>query len=144
MIENAYKQVKGLSDEQLLKERQMPSGTMPMFLVITEMEKRAAIRKQQQQPAPQGNVADQTTDAFRKEIEDSSRQQMAESGIGAIHSPTLTAASGGLVAFDQGGPVRHFAKGDPVEESTSTAGNFASRALEGIKSFFDQSKYAKE
>ena len=152
MIGNAYAQVKGLSDEQLLKERQMPSGTMPMYLVITEMEKRAAIRKEQQQPAPQGNVADQTTDAFRKEIEESSRQQMAESGIGAIHSPTLTAASGGLVAFDQGGPVRHFAKGDPVEEeATSTAGRlvsdtgrYASDALEGIKNFFDQTKRAEE
>ena len=146
MIGNAYKQVQGLSDEQLLKERQMPSGTMPMYLVITEMEKRAAIRKEQQQPAPQGNVADQTTDAFRKEIEESSRRQMAESGIGAIHSPTLTAASGGLVAFDQGGPVRHLdgtrVEGQLIgdEKATSTAG----RAWEKIKNFFDQSQYAKQ
>jgi hypothetical protein len=153
MIENAYAQVKGLCDEQLLKERQMPSGTMPMYLVITEMEQRAAIRKQQQQPAPQGNVADQTTDAFRKEVEESSRKQMAESGIGAIHSPTLTAASGGLVAFDGGGPVRHLQGKAPEgqlinEESTSRFG----RALEDLKNRidigsmfeFNQEKNAKE
>ena len=54
--------IKGLPDEALMQEAQQPSGQVPQFLVISEVQRRSDMRKrhqQQQQEQPQGTVADQ-------------------------------------------------------------------------------------
>jgi hypothetical protein len=54
--------IKGLPDQSLIQEAQAPSGQMPQFLVVSEIQRRADMRKRfqnQQQEMPQGTIADQ-------------------------------------------------------------------------------------
>lgn len=54
--------VKGAPDDQLLQEAQQPSGQIPHFLIISEVQRRTDMRKRhqnQQQETPQGTVSDQ-------------------------------------------------------------------------------------
>jgi hypothetical protein len=52
--------IKGLPDQSLIQEAQAPSGQMPQFLVVSEIQRRADMRKRfqnQQQEMPQGTIA---------------------------------------------------------------------------------------
>ena len=54
--------IKGLPDQALVQEAQAPSGQMPQFLVVSEIQRRADMRKRfqnQQQEMPQGTIAQQ-------------------------------------------------------------------------------------
>jgi hypothetical protein len=53
--------IKGLPDQSLMQEAQAPSGQVPQFLVVSEIQRRADMRKryQSQQEQPQGTVAEQ-------------------------------------------------------------------------------------
>ena len=54
--------IKGLPDQALMQEAQTPSGQMPQFLVVSEIQRRADMRKRfqnQQQETPQGTIAQQ-------------------------------------------------------------------------------------
>lgn len=54
--------IKGLPDQALMQEAQAPSGQMPQFLVVSEIQRRADMRKRfqtQQQEMPQQTVAEQ-------------------------------------------------------------------------------------
>jgi hypothetical protein len=51
-----------LPDQSLIQEAQAPSGQMPQFLVVSEIQRRADMRKRfqnQQKEMPQGTIADQ-------------------------------------------------------------------------------------
>jgi hypothetical protein len=50
--------VKGMPDEMLMQEAQMPSGRIPQFLALSEVQRRKEMRDRMQQP-PQATVADQ-------------------------------------------------------------------------------------
>jgi hypothetical protein len=54
--------IKGLPDQSLMQEAQAPSGQMPQFLVVSEIQRRADMRKRfqnQQKEMPQGTIAQQ-------------------------------------------------------------------------------------
>jgi len=53
--------VKGVPDQRLIQEAQQPSGQLPQFLVMSELQRRQDMRKrfQAQQEQPQGTVKDQ-------------------------------------------------------------------------------------
>jgi hypothetical protein len=54
--------IKGLPDQALMKEAQQPSGQVPQYLVVSEIQRRQDMRKrfaQQNQEQPQGTVKDQ-------------------------------------------------------------------------------------
>ena len=54
--------IKGLPDQALMQEAQAPSGQVPQFLVVSEIQRRADMRKRfqtQQQEVPQQTVAEQ-------------------------------------------------------------------------------------
>lgn len=53
--------VKGLPDQQLFQEAQAPSGQIPQFLTVSEIQRRTQMRKryEAQQPQPEGTVAEQ-------------------------------------------------------------------------------------
>lgn len=53
--------VKGLPDDRLFTEAKQPSGQMPQFLVVSEIQRRTQMRKQHEQETagmPEGTVAD--------------------------------------------------------------------------------------
>ena len=54
--------IKGLPDQALMREAQQPSGQVPQYLVVSEIQRRQDMRKrfsQQNQEQPQGTVKDQ-------------------------------------------------------------------------------------
>tara|TARA_R100001129_G_scaffold29535_1_gene19618 strand:+ start:72 stop:2036 length:1965 start_codon:yes stop_codon:yes gene_type:complete len=51
--------IKGLPDQALQREAQMPSGQLPQFLVVSEIQRRSDMRKRFQERQPQGTVKDQ-------------------------------------------------------------------------------------
>lgn len=51
--------VKGLPDQALQREAKMPSGQVPQFLVVSEIQRRSDMRKRFQERQPQGTVKDQ-------------------------------------------------------------------------------------
>tara|TARA_Y100001937_G_scaffold45226_1_gene63495 strand:+ start:6207 stop:8489 length:2283 start_codon:yes stop_codon:yes gene_type:complete len=51
--------IKGLPDQALQREAQMPSGQVPQFLVVSEIQRRSDMRKRFQERQPQGTVKDQ-------------------------------------------------------------------------------------
>ena len=51
--------IKGLPDQALQREAQMPSGQIPQFLVVSEIQRRGDMRKRFSERQPQGTVKDQ-------------------------------------------------------------------------------------
>jgi len=53
--------IKGLPDQALMKEAQAPSGQVPQYLVVSEIQRRSDMRKRfkEQQPQQEGTVKDQ-------------------------------------------------------------------------------------
>ena len=51
--------IKGLPDQALQKEAQQPTGQVPQFLVVSEIQRRSEMRKRFQERQPQGTVKDQ-------------------------------------------------------------------------------------
>ena len=54
-------QIKGLPDQQLMQEAKAPTGQMPQYLLISEVQRRADMRKryEAQQPQNEGTISDQ-------------------------------------------------------------------------------------
>ena len=93
--------IKGLPDQRLQQEAEAPTGQVPQFLVISEIQRRTDMRKRfadQQQQAPQGTVKD----------------QVVQQGIAAIAppDPQMQAAMGAPVPMAAGRSVP-FSADDP-------------------------------
>ena len=93
--------IKGLPDQRLQQEAEAPTGQVPQFLVISEIQRRTDMRKRfadQQQQAPQGTVKD----------------QVVQQGIAAIAppDPQMQAAMGAPVPMAAGRGVP-FSEDDP-------------------------------
>lgn len=93
--------IKGLPDQRLQQEAEAPTGQVPQFLVVSEIQRRTDMRKRfadQQQQAPQGTVKD----------------QVVQQGIAAIAppDPQMQAAMGAPVQMAAGRSVP-FSADDP-------------------------------
>ena len=66
--------VKGLPDDRLMQEAKSPTGGMPQFLLVSEIQRRTDMRKRYaaQQEQPEGTVAD----------------QIMSGGLGSLQAPT--------------------------------------------------------
>ena len=74
-ILEAEDMIKGLPDQALMQEAQGPSGQVPQYLVVSEIQRRADMRKRHQEQMPKGTVKDQIL-----------------GGIGGINTPQPQAA----------------------------------------------------
>jgi hypothetical protein len=107
-------QLKNFSQEQLIKEMQMPSGTAPQFLILNEIMRR---QKMQQDFAAQQSGAPQTTVA-EDAIAAAGVPQEGLAGMAQALAPqTDMMQNTGVGAVQQmyaGGPVKKMAEGDVV------------------------------
>lgn len=71
--------IKGLPDDALQREARMPSGQVPQFLVVSEIQRRTDMRKRFEANQPQQNM--------------SVAEQVVQEGIGAVQ-PTMMAEGG--------------------------------------------------
>jgi hypothetical protein len=113
-------QLKGLPDQTLAGYVQNPTGEVPTYLALSELQRRKTMReKYQQQQAPQTTVAEDLAapPPMEQGIAMVAPQQMPVEEQGVASLPTgdmyneQNFATGGIVAFDDGGEVEHFAEG---------------------------------
>ena len=124
--------LKGLSESQLAQEMQMPTGSVPQFLVLGEMNRRQTMRQSmQQQGAGAQTVAQELLNGAGVPSEGMSEmgRSMApkssiaqNTGIGALPQQAPPPEQGGIAALAPagmyaGGPVRKMFEGQAVSRS---------------------------
>ena len=94
--------VKGLPDQLLMQEAQMPSGRIPQFLALSEVQRRKEMRDRFQQP-PQATVAEQI---LQSGIASAMPQQPPQGGMAPPQGPPPGGPPG-----PQGAPVMAYGGG---------------------------------
>jgi hypothetical protein len=117
--------VKGLPDQALQKEAQRPTGQVPQFLVVSEIQRRSDMRKRFSERQPQGTVKDQIvqqgiaamsppTPEMQAAMMSMPQQQAAMAGVPApmpqpmppgmpMQPPPMGMYDGGVVEMSNGG-----------------------------------------
>lgn len=127
--------VKGMPDEMLMQEAQMPSGQIPQFLALSEVQRRKEMRDKFQAP-PQATVADQI---LQSGIASAMPQQPPQGGMAPPQGPPMGAPQGPVMAYGggmmpytmadggavPGGPLAGSAQADVIRESQSGKARFA-------------------
>jgi len=96
--------LKGASDQQLIQEMQRPSGAVPQYLVLSELDRRKNMRAQVQGQTPDTTIAEDTVAGIaslaphRMIDPDVEEQRQDEDGISAFRE-------GGVVYMQGGGDV---------------------------------------
>mgnify|MGYP000509957027 CR=1 FL=1 len=115
--------IKGLDDRRLQEEAKRPSGNVPQFLVVSEIQRRTDMRKKFQgsdQQQPQGTVADQITQAGIASVQPPQMMQGQPMPMQGQPMP-MQAYGGGMTPFMRkyagGGVVRMAAAGQVPTET---------------------------
>lgn len=111
--------VKGMPDEMLMQEAQMPSGQIPQFLALSEVQRRKEMRDKFQAP-PQATVADQI---LQSGIASAMPQQPPQGGMAPPQGPPMGAPQGGPpVQMYGGGMVPSYMQaGGPIGSNEQAA-----------------------
>ena len=113
-------ELKGVPDQALVGYVQNPTGEVPTYLALSELQRRKTMReKYQQQQTPQTTVAEDLAapPPMEQGIAAMAPQQapVEEQGVASLPTGDMydeqNFATGGIVAFDDGGEVEHFAEG---------------------------------
>jgi hypothetical protein len=145
-IVQLQEQLKNFSQDQLVREMQMPSGTAPQFLVLGEIMRRQKMQQdfvaQQGKGQPQATVAQEAVAAAG--VPQGGIADMAR----ALAPNTDMGQNTGVMAMAKGGPVKKMAAGDKVvlagklltEQEDGTyrdeQGRVVRTALEDLSNFF--------
>ena len=104
--------IKGLDDRRLQEEAKRPTGQVPQFLVVSEIQRRTDMRKKYQDPSqqqPQGTVADQITQAGIASVQPPQMMQGQPMPMQGQPMP-MQAYGGGMTPF-----MRKYAGGGVVQ-----------------------------
>jgi hypothetical protein len=96
--------IKGLPDDALMQESEMPTGQLPQFLVVSEIQRRSDMRNrysQQMQEQPQGTVADQIKQQGIMSM--MPQMGMGPQGMPPQGIPPQMMSAGGIVKLANGG-----------------------------------------
>ena len=109
--------LRGAPDEALVNYVQNPQGEVPSYLVLSELQRRKDTRaKYQAEQAPESSVAEDLTQPAQPQggvamLADQPQMQEDDQGVASLPVPDdmydeENFAGGGIVAFDDGGPVK--------------------------------------
>ena len=109
--------LRGAPDEALINYVQNPQGQVPSYLVLSELQRRKDTRaKYQAEQAPESSVAEDLTQPAQPQgglgmLADQPQMQNNDQGVAGLPVPDdmyqdQNYASGGIVAFEDGGSVR--------------------------------------
>lgn len=106
-ILDAEDMIKGLPDQALMQEAQMPSGQMPQFLVVSEIQRRSDMRKryQAQQQEAMPSVKDQIVQEGIMGMMPQQPMGMPPQGM-PPGMPPMGMAQGGIVRMSDGGQAK--------------------------------------
>lgn len=130
-ILDAEDMIKGLPDQALMQQAQMPTGELPQFLVISEIQRRSDMRKRHEarmQEQPQGTVKDQIMregiaammpqqpmgmppQMMPQGMPPQGRPQMPPQGMPPQGMPPMGMAAGGIVRMQRGGFLDQYVAG---------------------------------
>ena len=113
-------QLKDVPDNFLMTEVQNPTGAYPAYLIVSEMTRRKRMRENAPKQEPQTTVAEDLMSGGIRAMQPQMPQQMpqqpgaAQAMASQMPMPQMPQppqepqmmAGGGLVAFEQGGPIR--------------------------------------
>jgi hypothetical protein len=151
-------QLKGLPDNALVGYVQNPTGQVPTYLALSELQRRKDMRSKHQaaETTPQQSVADELVaeatqpppglaglpqaapmmEAMAPPPE-MPVQEMAQGGLADLDVGNMfnerSYANGGIVAFDDGGEVDHYAQGGEVQHFVEGGTSKLGRWWEGYK-----------
>jgi len=143
--------LRGVPDNALIGYVQNPQGEVPTYLALSELQRRKDTRaKYQQQQAPETSVAE---DLGQETMPDQGglamlagqpQMQMEDQGVASLPVDDNmydeeNFAGGGIVAFDDGGDVKHYKKGDYVLSSDYDPEAYGTSYREGLAGL--ESKY---
>ena len=118
--------IKGLPDQALQQEAQAPTGQVPQFLVISEIQRRTDMRKRfQQEQQPQGTVADQI-------VQEGVMSAMPPQAMPPQGMPPQQMFSGGIIRLQEGGFL-----GQQTASGAGTVRSQVERALQEGASMAD-------
>lgn len=127
-------QLRGVPDDTLVGYVQNPSGQVPTYLALSELQRRKEMRNSYQANKPEEkSVAEDLVEEAQPGIAalpeaqpmmeamqppaEMPMEQMAHGGLAELDTGNMydenNYATGGIVAFDDGGPVKHYAFGGP-------------------------------
>ena len=118
-------ELKSVPDDALIGYVQNPTGQVPSYLALSELQRRKEMRaKYQTEKAPETSVAEDLAAPQPQGIAAIPQQAaapVAEPGVAGLPVPDTmfnekTMAAGGIVAFDDGGYVNPSLYGGPVQE----------------------------
>jgi len=124
-------ELRGVPDNALIGYVQNPTGHVPSYLALSELQRRKDMRaKYESQQAPQSSVAD--------DLEQQAAPQPQAQGVAGLPIPETmyqedSFASGGIVAFDGGGGVKYddgsvgYYVGGYAVPAVMAAGKFAAK-----------------
>jgi hypothetical protein len=130
--------VKGLPDQMLLQQAQAPSGQIPQFLLVSEIQRRSDMRKkyEAQQAQPEATVADQIVQEGIMSTRPPMQPQMPmqqmpmeqpmmppmgqPQGIAALPSPEMGMAEGGIVRMREGGDMLRAGRSSLLRDEDDT------------------------
>ena len=127
-------QLKGVPDDTLVGYVQNPSGQVPTYLALSELQRRKEMRNSYQANKPEEkSVAEDLVEESQPQPgimglpeaqpmmeamapqPEMPMEQMAHGGLAELDTGNMydenNYATGGIVAFDDGGPVKHYAYG---------------------------------
>jgi hypothetical protein len=142
--------LRGVPDDALINYVQNPQGEVPSYLALSELQRRKDTRaKYQAEQAPESSVAEdlgQQTQppAPQTMLAGQPQMQMEDQGVAGLPIPDQMfsgqgMAAGGIVAFEDGGDVKHYAKGDYVLSSDYDPEAYSASYREGLAGL--ESKY---
>lgn len=124
-----YEKLKGMPKDVLVRYAQNPMGGVPQYMAIAALQYQKELQDAKPAVAPQGTVKEELVkNAFglpgiQRQMQQAPQQAPEQSqidrGVGALEVPDHMfreerKASGGIIAFDDGGDVKGYAAGDLV------------------------------
>jgi hypothetical protein len=141
--------LRGVPDDALIGYVQNPQGQVPSYLALSELQRRKDTRaKYQTEQAPETSVAEDLGQqaqppAPQAMLAGQPQMQMEDQGVAALPTGDMfqeqNFASGGIVAFEDGGDVKHYKKGDYVLSSDYDPEAYGTSYREGLAGL--ESKY---
>ena len=140
--------LRGVPDDALIGYVQNPQGQVPSYLALSELQRRKDTRaKYQTEQAPESSVAEdlgQQAQPPAPQAMPELQAPVADQGVAGLPIPDQMfsgqgMAAGGIVAFEDGGDVKHYKKGDYVLSSDYDPEAYSASYREGLAGL--ESKY---
>jgi hypothetical protein len=119
-------ELKGVPDDALIGYVQNPTGTVPSYLALSELQRRKEMREKYKAAQPEKTTVAEDLAAPQPQgiaaIQQPAQAPVAEPGVAGLPVPDQMfsgqgMAAGGIVAFDDGGYVNPGLIGGPTQES---------------------------